>query len=117
MRSRCIMLITRKIFNGLAFITVLGFVAGVFTGLFSLGTLASVAGKQAAAAAVAQTGGYAKEVEFEYNYHTGGHYEVEVLANGLKHDVIVDADNGNVLAVHTKGHKHRYHDGSESFKM
>ncbi|KPN71377.1 PepSY domain-containing protein [Neisseria sp. 83E34] len=111
------MITTRKILNGLAFFTVLSVIAGAFIAAFSFGLLSPITGKEAAANAVARTGGYAKEVEFEYDYHTGGHYEVEVLANGLKHDVIVDADNGNVLAIHTKGHKHRYHDGSESFKM
>ncbi|MDO5068798.1 PepSY domain-containing protein [Neisseria zoodegmatis] len=104
---------TRKILNAVALFIAIGVVAAVFLGIFSLGFFSPVSGKEAAAAAVAQTGGYAKEVDFEYNYHTGGHYEVEVLANGLKHKVIVDADDGKVLGVHTKGHKKYHHHSND----
>lgn len=107
------MFTARKILNGVAFLTALSIVASAFITAFSFGLFAPVSGKQAAASAVAQTGGYAKEVEFEYDYHTGGHYEVEVLADGMKHDVIVDADNGQVLGIHTKGHKKHYRHGGE----
>lgn len=112
------MFTVRRILSGVAFFIALSVVAGIFVGLFSLGFFSPVSGREAAAAAVAQTGGYAKEVDFEYDYHTGGHYEVEVLTNGIKHDVIVDADSGKVLGVHTKGHKqHRYRSNDMPLEM
>ena len=101
------MFTVRRILSGLAFCIALSVVAGIFAGLFSLGFFSPVSGKEAAAAATSYTGGYAREVEFEYNYHTGAHYEVEVIANGMEHDVIVDADSGKVLAVKTKHRKYR----------
>ncbi|MDO1510730.1 MULTISPECIES: PepSY domain-containing protein [unclassified Neisseria] len=112
------MITTRKIFNGIAFLAALSVVGGALIAAFSFGLFAPVSGKEAAANAVAQTGGYAKEVEFEYDYHTGGRYEVEVLADGLKHKVIVDADDGKVLGVHTKGHKkYHYHSNNMPVQM
>ncbi|KPN72852.1 MULTISPECIES: PepSY domain-containing protein [Neisseria] len=100
------MFTVRRILSGVAFLIALSVVAAVFIGIFSLGFFAPVSGKEAVAAAVAHTGGYAKEVEFEYDYYTGSRYEVEVIANGLEHNVIVDADNGKVLAVKTKNKKY-----------
>lgn len=99
----------RKIITALTVFATLALMAGIAATAFSFGLFAPVSGKQAAAAAVAQTGGYAEEVEFEYSYHIGSHYEVDVIADGLKHKVIVDAGNGKVLAVKTKYKKH--HDG------
>ncbi|OSI10162.1 PepSY domain-containing protein [Neisseria canis] len=100
------MAVTREIGVALFLAIVFGIAASAGAVAFSLGMFAPVSGGQAAAAAVAKVGGYAKEVEFEYNYHTGGHYEVDVLAEGLKHKVIVDASSGQVLGVEQK-HKHK----------
>ncbi|SAY51570.1 PepSY domain-containing protein [Neisseria weaveri] len=112
------MITTRKILNGLALAAILSVVVSALAVAFSFGMFAAVSGKEAVANALAEIGGYAKEVDFEYDYHTGGHYEVEVLSNGLKHDVIVDADDGKVLAVQTKGYKkYPYHGENMQIKM
>ncbi len=95
----------KKIIATITASAILALIAGVAVAAFSFGLFAPVSGKQAAAAATAQTGGYADDVEFEYGYHTGSRYEVDVIAGGQKHEVIVDANNGKVLAVKSKYHK------------
>lgn len=100
------MLSTRKIIATLTVAAIIGQAAAAGTTAFSYGMFAPISGKQAAAAAIAQTGGYAKDVDFEYNYHIGGRYEVGILSNGQKYEVIVDATNGKILASQIKA-KHK----------
>ncbi len=95
----------KKIIAAITASAILALIAGIAITAFSFGVFAPISGKQAAAAATAQTGGYADDVEFEYDYHTGSRYEVDVIAGGQKHEVIVDANNGKVLAVKSKYHK------------
>ncbi|WP_373747411.1 PepSY domain-containing protein [Neisseria dentiae] len=98
----------KKIITAITASAILALIIGIAATAFSFGVFAPVSGKQAAAAAVAQTGGYAEDVEFEYDYYTGSRYEVEVIADGQKHKVIVDANSGKVLAV--KGQYRQQHD-------
>lgn len=97
----------KKIITAITASAILALIAGIAVTAFSFGLFAPISGKQAAAAATAQIGGYAKDVEFEYDFHTGGRYEVDVIAGGQKHEVIVDANSGKVLAVKSK-YKKRY---------
>lgn len=49
---------------------------------FKEGMFAQVSGQQAAATAVAQVGGVAKDVDYKYKQHLGGRYKVEILKTG-----------------------------------
>ncbi|WP_416191316.1 PepSY domain-containing protein [Neisseria sp. CCUG12390] len=96
----------KKIITGLAACAAVSLVAAAGITAFSFGLFAPVSGKQAAAAAVAHTGGYAEEVDFEYDYYTGSRYEVDTIADGRRHEVIVDAGSGKVLAVQAQYPEH-----------
>lgn len=96
---------------------------------FKEGMFAQVSGQQAAATAVAQVGGVAKDVDYKYKQHLGGRYKVEILKDGVEYEALVDAQSGKVLAVaqdndqdkrhfdkydkHDKHDKHHKHDNAE----
>lgn len=90
---------------------------------FKEGMFAQVSGQQAAATAVAQVGGVAKDSDYKYKQHLGGRYKVEILKDGVEYEALVDAQSGKVLAVaqdndQDKRHfdkydKHHKHDNAE----
>ena len=93
---------------------------------FKEGMFAQVSGQQAAATAVAQVGGVAKDVDYKYKQHLGGRYKVEILKDGVEYEALVDAQSGKVLAVaqdndqdkrhfdkYDKHDKHHKHDNAE----
>ncbi len=59
---------------------------------------AGVSLRQAVSAAVAKTGGVAKEAEWE-NENGQSYYKVETIANGQEYDVKIDAQNGSVISA------------------
>lgn len=44
-------------------------------------------------------GGYIKEVDLDHDQR-GAHYDVEIIKRGRKHKVIINAQNGRVLATY-----------------
>lgn len=65
---------------------------------------------QAISAAVAKTGGVAKEAEWE-NENGQSYYKVETIANGQEYDVKIDAQNGSVMSAQIdKDDDHDHHD-------
>ena len=98
----------------------LGVAGAAGTMAFKEGMFAQVSGQQAAATAVAQVGGVAKDVDYKYKQHLGGRYKVEILKDGVEYEALVDAQSGKVLAVaqdndQDKRHfdKHHKHDNAE----
>ena len=59
---------------------------------------AGISLRQAVSAAVAKTGGVAKEAEWE-NENGQSYYKVETIANGQEYDVKIDAQNGSVISA------------------
>ena len=104
----------------------LGVAGAAGTMAFKEGMFAKVSDQQAAAAAVAEVGGVAKDVDYKYKQHLGGRYKVEILKDGVEYEALVDAQSGKVLAVaqdndqdkrhfgkHDKHHKHDNYDNTE----
>lgn len=90
----------RKLLLPLAALVLISAAAAGTAAAFSHGLFAKVSPKQAAATAVARTGGYAEKVKFKYRHHSSGHYKVETLtADGHEFDVLISAENGKILAV------------------
>ena len=111
------MIATRKIITALSLTAVLSIVAAAGAAAFSYGLFAPVSGKQAAASAIAQIGGFAKEVEYEYKPHIGGRYQVEVAGqDGREYEVLVSAESGQVQTVQLAENKERKHHDEEEPK-
>ncbi|MGQ0286392.1 PepSY domain-containing protein [Pasteurellaceae bacterium 22721_9_1] len=65
---------------------------------------AQITAVQALSTAQAKIGSDAKvkEIEFKHSFYGKDYFQVEMFANGQKHEVDVDATNGEILAVESK---------------
>ncbi|EGZ51344.1 PepSY domain-containing protein [Neisseria wadsworthii] len=62
-----------------------------------------ISAQQAIDIASKKVKGYAEEVNFEHK-NISSYYEVDIIANGQKHEIKIDAANGNILAEKTTPH-------------
>ena len=120
--------ISKKLIIAGIIVSSLGVAGAAGVVAFKEGMFAQVSGQQAAATAVAQVGGVAKDVDYKYKQHLGGRYKVEILKDGVEYEALVDAQSGKVLAVaqdndqdkrhfdkHDEHHKHDNYDDIEYF--